>query len=63
MEGMLGYEVGARAPPDGGKGASAMMFAGRPPNDAMKSRPPFSAFVFVSGFWLEIHTPDFVDFV
>lgn len=48
---MLGYEVGARAPPDGGKGASAMMFAGRPPNDATKSRPPFSAFLFVR-FWL-----------
>lgn len=41
MDEMLGYEVGARAPPDGGKGASAMMFAGRPPNDATKSRPPF----------------------
>lgn len=61
MEGMLGYEVGARAPPDGGKEASAMMFAGRPPNDAMKSRPPFSAFLFV--FWLEVHTSDSVDFV
>lgn len=63
MEEMLGYEVGARAPPDGGKGASAMMFAGRPPNDATKSRPPFSAFLFVRfcGFW--VHTSDFVDFV
>lgn len=47
MDDMLGYEVGARAPPDGGKGASAMMFAGRPPNDATKSRPPFLRFSFV----------------
>ena len=39
MEEMLGYEVGARAPPDGGNGASAMMFTGRPPTDATKSRP------------------------
>lgn len=31
MEEMLGYEVGARAPPDGGKGTS-LMIAGRPPN-------------------------------
>lgn len=62
MEEMLGYEVGARAPPDGGKGASAMMFAGRPPNDATKSRPPFSAFLFVR-FWL-LEGPHFyfVDF-
>jgi hypothetical protein len=51
MDDMLGYEVGARAPPDGGKGASAMMFAGRPPNDATKSRPPFLRSRFTFGLW------------
>lgn len=57
MEELLGpgYEVGARAPPDGGKGASVMMFAGRPPNDdATKSRPPFvSGFFLLSGLGLQ----------
>lgn len=66
MEEMLAYEVGARAPPDGGKGASAMMFAGRPPNDATKSRPPFlfirfCLLVSVCSFLaLGVHTSDFV---
>jgi hypothetical protein len=59
MEEMGPYEVEARAPPDGGKGASAMMFAGRPPNDATKSRPLFlRSCLFVSGFG--VHSTDFV---
>lgn len=52
MEEMLGYEVGARAPPDGENGASAMMFTGRPPTDATKPRPLFLCSCFASGFWL-----------
>ena len=52
MEEMLGYEVGARAPPDGGKGTS-LMIAGRPPKRS--NHHNFTAVfggIFASDHWL-----------
>lgn len=52
MEEMLGYEVGARAPPDGGKGTS-LMIAGRPRNRSPSTTLflPFLVGIFALNHW------------